>query len=153
MSQFYSSLGCFYPSGTTGRVVSSNTAPHQKAITNIDLHCDPKFEIQPFILSSGMYHLFLPELVYVIYIYIYIYIYNAVSGLVYGCWYIYIWYIYNAVSELVYGCWYIYNAVSELVCGCWYIYNAVAELVYGCWYIYTMLWLSLFMDVDIFIYI
>ena len=25
MSQFYSSLGCFYPSGTTGRVVSSNT--------------------------------------------------------------------------------------------------------------------------------
>ena len=26
VSQFYSSLGCFYPSGTTGRVVSSNTA-------------------------------------------------------------------------------------------------------------------------------
>ena len=25
VSQFYSSLGCFYPSGTTGRVVSSNT--------------------------------------------------------------------------------------------------------------------------------
>ena len=25
MSQFYSSLGCFYPSGTTGWVVSSNT--------------------------------------------------------------------------------------------------------------------------------
>ena len=31
VSQFYSSLGCFYPSGTTGRVVSSNTgiySPH-----------------------------------------------------------------------------------------------------------------------------
>ena len=27
VSQFYSSLGCFYPSGTTGRVVSSNTEP------------------------------------------------------------------------------------------------------------------------------
>ena len=27
VSQFYSSLGCFYPSGTTGRVVSSNTVP------------------------------------------------------------------------------------------------------------------------------
>ena len=26
VSQFYSSLGCFYPSGTTRRVVSSNTA-------------------------------------------------------------------------------------------------------------------------------
>ena len=26
VSQFYLSLGCFYPSGTTGRVVSSNTA-------------------------------------------------------------------------------------------------------------------------------
>ena len=25
VSQFYSSLGCFYPSGTTGRVVNSNT--------------------------------------------------------------------------------------------------------------------------------
>ena len=25
VSQFYSSVGCFYPSGTTGRVVSSNT--------------------------------------------------------------------------------------------------------------------------------
>ena len=33
VSQFYSSLGCFYPSGTTGRVVSSNTGatkPPQK---------------------------------------------------------------------------------------------------------------------------
>ena len=27
VSQFYSSLGCFYRSGTTGRVVSSNTDP------------------------------------------------------------------------------------------------------------------------------
>ena len=30
VSQFYSSLGCFYLSGTTGRVVSSNTAPDSK---------------------------------------------------------------------------------------------------------------------------
>ena len=33
VSQFYSSLGCFYPSGTTGRVVSSNTADFIKRIT------------------------------------------------------------------------------------------------------------------------
>ena len=30
VSQFYSSLGCFYPSGTTGRVVSSNTVIYLK---------------------------------------------------------------------------------------------------------------------------
>ena len=34
VSQFYSSLGCFYPSGTTGRVVSSNTdSPTNHAFT------------------------------------------------------------------------------------------------------------------------
>ena len=34
VSQFYSSLGCFYPSGMTGRVVSSNTEIHAVKLCN-----------------------------------------------------------------------------------------------------------------------
>ena len=32
VSQFYSTLGCFYPSGMTGRVVSSNTAEFKRIL-------------------------------------------------------------------------------------------------------------------------
>ena len=35
VSQFYSSLGCFYPSGMTGRVVSSNTECWPDSLTHL----------------------------------------------------------------------------------------------------------------------
>ena len=35
VSQFYSSLGCFYPSGTTGQVVSSNTGEMALLCNNV----------------------------------------------------------------------------------------------------------------------
>ena len=41
VSQFYSSLGCFYPSGTTGRVVSSNTETALKHETYLTRKTQP----------------------------------------------------------------------------------------------------------------
>ena len=59
VSQFYSSLACFYPSGTTGRVVSSNTGPFTYGWSNLfnNVSVLPKVFLAPILWTSGSWNL------------------------------------------------------------------------------------------------